>query len=87
MYFFKVQGDQRLDLRGNLVLSHNDRLIKARVSSAAPKCVKNGRYIPDLKSGGFRGFWRRWKATLAAIRFIWGSNQALTPELIQKEKS
>lgn len=83
MYFFKHQGQQWLDLRGNLILSHNDRLVKARITSAAPKCVKNGKYIPDLKSGGF---WRRVRATSAAIRFIWGPSQALTPELIQKEK-
>lgn len=83
MYFFKVQGKPRLDLRGNLILSHNDQLVKARVPSAAPECVKNGKYIPDLKSGGF---WRRVRATFAAIRFIWGPSQALTPELIQKEK-
>ncbi len=48
MYFFKHKGKQYLDLTGNLILSHNDHLVKARISSAAPCKVLNGRYVINI---------------------------------------
>jgi len=66
MYFYFIKGKQHLDLTGNLILSHNDALIKARVPSAAPK-IKNGRYIISTK-----GFIRKVKATWNVMWFIWG---------------
>jgi len=81
MYFYKSQGKQILDLRGDLVLTHNDALVKGRVKSAAPSGVKNSKYI--LLSG--LSFVRKVKATFHAIRFIWGENQALTKETIDNE--
>jgi len=74
MYFYKHKGKQEvLDLRGDLVLTHNDALVKGRVKSAAPAGVQNAKYIliADL------GFVRKVKATFHAIGFIWGENQAL----------
>lgn len=82
MYFYKQKGKQVLDLRGNLVLSHNDALVKGRVKSAAPAAVRNPRYIVGI--AGF-GFWRKLRATKAAIGFIWGPSMALRPETIEDE--
>ena len=75
MYFFQKRGKQHLDLRGNLILSHNDALVKARVKSSAPRYVNNAKYILDINK---MGFIRKIRATFAAISFIWGKNQALT---------
>lgn len=75
MYFYKEKGKQILDLRGDLVLTHNDGLVKGRVKSAAPSSVKNAKYIQDIAR---MGFFRKVRATLHVIGFIWGKSQALT---------
>lgn len=75
MYFYKEKGKQVLDLRGDLVLTHNDNLVKGRVKSAAPAAVRNAKYIQDI---GRMGFWRKVRATLHVIKFIWSKGQALT---------
>lgn len=67
MYFFKKQGRQYLDLTGNLILSHNDKLIKARVSSAAPHKALNAKFIVNTGDLNLRG---KLKAALLALRFI-----------------
>ena len=82
MYFYKNRGKHVLDLRGDLVLTHNDALVKARFKSAAPAGVLNAKYI--LLTG--LSFARRIKATWHAVRFIWGENQALTKETIDNEE-
>jgi hypothetical protein len=73
MYFYRENGKQILDLRGNLVLTHNDKLIKARVKSSAPRAVRNPKYIVI----GALGFISKVKATIHAARFIWGASEAL----------
>ncbi len=78
MYFYKKQGKQHVDLRGDFILSHNDSLIKTRIKSAAPRFAHNGMYILEVGK-------HRIKATLAAIGFIWGKNTALTPEAIKED--
>ncbi len=75
MYFFFKGGKQHLDLRGDLILSHNDALVKCRVKSSAPRFVSNAKYILNIKK---MGFIRKIRATLEAISFIWGKNQELT---------
>ena len=69
MYFFKHKGQQVLDLRGDLILSHNPQLVRARVSSAAPVAVRNGRYVCGLRTRF--AFWAKLHVTCAAIAFIW----------------
>ena len=76
MYFYRLKGRQILDLRGNLILTHNDELVKARVKSAAPAGVRNTKYI-IINGPGFVG---RLKTTMHAIRFIWGPSEALDIE-------
>jgi hypothetical protein len=73
MYFYKRGGKQILDLRGDLILTHNDDLIKGRVKSAAPGGVKNATYIVVRNMG----FIRKLKATFHAMRFIFGPSKAL----------
>lgn len=75
MYFFKEGGKQILDLTGNLILSFNDELVKARAPSAAPDSVKNPKRIMVNKLG----FFRKIKATFIVIGFIWGKDQSLQP--------
>lgn len=82
MYFFKLKGKQFLDLRGVLILSHNDELVKARVATAAPRYVKNANYIVGITR--LKPF-RKLRATFAAIRFIWGPSQAIDPAKIDRE--
>lgn len=82
MYYFKKGGKQILDLRGDLVLTHNDALVKGRIKSAAPASVRNAKYVQGIAS---MGPIRKVKTTLAAIRFIWGKSQALTKDTIESE--
>lgn len=77
MYFFLEKGKQILDLKGNLILSHNDELVKSRVSSASPKAIRNPLYILNIKS---MNFFRKLQTTYVVIHFVWGRNQALKPE-------
>lgn len=75
MYFYRSKGKQVLDMRGDLVLTHNDALVKGRVKSAAPAGVHNAMYIENLPAMGFRG---KLAATRIALAFIWsGRSQAL----------
>ena len=55
MYFFKKGGKQLLALRGDLVLTHNDGLVKARAKSNAPASVRNAKYILNIPSMGVWG--------------------------------
>lgn len=71
MYFFKKKGKQYLNLTGNLILSHNDILVKARLKSAGPSGILYPKYI---MLGN-----HRIKATFAVLRFIWGKPNPLLP--------
>lgn len=74
MYFYNLKGKQALDLRGDLVLTHNAALVIGRVKSAAPSAVRNAKYIADIPS---MSVWRKLRASWAALRFIWGKSEAL----------
>ncbi len=74
MYFYKANGKQYLDFKGDLILSHNDALIKTRIKSAGPRKALNARYILNIKR---LGFWGRVKASFHVIGFIWGRDQEL----------
>jgi hypothetical protein len=82
MYFYKLKGRQMLDLRGDLVLTHNDALVKGRVKSAAPSGVRNARYVEGIPALVFLD---KLKATWVALRFIWGRSRALKPETIEED--
>jgi hypothetical protein len=73
VYFYRKDGKQILDLRGDLILTHNDDLVKARVKSAAPRGVCNPKYIliNDLT------FVSKIKAVFHAASFIFGASEAL----------
>lgn len=83
MYFFMKSGKQHLDLRGDLVLSHNDALVKTRIKSAAPRFVSNAIYILNIHQ---LSLIQKLKASKAALSFIWGKNKALTPDTIDIER-
>ena len=82
MYFYKQKGKQILDFRGDLIVTHNDALVKARIKSAAPASIRNAKYIVNLPA---RSFYFKVKATFAVIGFTWGKNTALTPETIKED--
>ena len=82
MYFYKQKGKQILDFRGDLIVTHNDSVVKARIKSAAPASVRNIKYIANIPS---MGIYRKIKATFAVLGFIWGKNTALTPETIKED--
>lgn len=73
MYFYKAKGKQVLDLRGDMVVSHNDALVKARCKSAGPSKVCNAKFVL-LGKGKFVG---RVIATYHVLRYIWGRRQPL----------
>lgn len=78
MYFYLQKGRQVLDLRGDLVLSHNSDLCIGRIKSAAPASVRNAKYIVGLPRMGVAA---KLRASAAVLRFIWGGSQAIiTPE-------
>lgn len=77
MYFFKHRGKQYLDLSGDLILTNNDRLVKARATSAAPHKVLNASYV----SNAGINLLGKIKATTLCLRFIWTDRfKALGPE-------
>ena len=76
MYFYKIKGRPMLDMRGDLVITHNKGLVMSRVSSAAPRYVKNAKYIELQKLS----FFQKIKASFIVIGFIWGENQELIPD-------
>lgn len=82
MYFYKLKGRQMLDLRGDLVLSHNDKLVRSRISSAAPRGVRNATYVEALPS---KSWWKKLRVSFQALRFIWGRSQALESETIKED--
>ena len=67
MYFTKENGNQILDMAGDLVLTKNNNLVIARVKSAAPKAVRNAKHILLNELS----FFRKVQATLQVARFIW----------------
>lgn len=77
MYFFFKNKKQYLDLTGNLILSHNDQLVKVRTKSAGPTKVLNSKFIINC---GLLTIWGKWKATKIALGFIWGKPNPLTAE-------
>lgn len=81
MYFYKKQGKQILDLRGDLIITHNDAIVKGRIKSAAPASIRNIKYVL-LNT---KGFIYRIKVTIKVINFIWGPSQALTKSSIEDE--
>ena len=76
-YFFLKNGKQYLDLTGDLILSHNDRLVKARSKSAAPVKVLNAKFVLNAGDLNLRG---KLKATKIALKFIWGKPEPLLAE-------
>ena len=82
MYFYKNKGKQVLDLTGNLILTHNDQLIKARVTSAGPSRVRNAKFVDNIAGGSLK---RKIKATFSVIAFIWGPSTALTEDKTKKK--
>lgn len=78
MYFYLEKGKQILDLKGTLILSFNDELVKTRVKSAAPSKIK----APEgfIKNVGKAKFFRRVFITLRVIAFIWGKDKQLKRE-------
>ncbi|MCP4490699.1 MAG: hypothetical protein GY820_25805 [Gammaproteobacteria bacterium] len=71
-----------MDLRGDLILTHNPVMVRTRNKSAAPAYVKNARHIDAIHA---QGFIFKVKATIAAARFIWGKNTALTRKAVDQE--
>ena len=72
-----------LDLRGDLILTHNEALVRGRIKSAAPASVRNATYVAGVHSMGFLG---KLNATRVALGFIWArESQALTHEAIDRE--
>jgi len=81
MYFFKKNGKQYLDLTGDLILSSNDKLIKARSKSAAPVKALNAKFVVNCGDLTFIG---KLKATILVLRFVWGKPEPLTADKTDK---
>ncbi len=82
MYFYRKQGKQHVDFRGDFILSHNDAVIVSRSKSAGPFKAHNGLHVTGIR----RRHWRaKLVATFAAIRFIWGADTSLRPKVMDAE--
>ena len=77
MYFLYHKGKRFLNLQGNLILTHNARLVRGNNRKATPQSIAGGLFVNILPDSGF---WLRWRATWAALSFIWGVNKALDPD-------
>jgi len=82
MFFYKKNSQQFLDLRGDLILTHNKNVIATRIKSAAPAAIHNARYINDIPR---MSWYRKLKTTIAVIKFIWGKNHSLDKFVIDNE--
>lgn len=78
MYFYRDGKNQILDLKGDLIISFNDALVKVRSKSAGPKIIKS----PDgyILNVGKAGFFKRIRVTLQLISFVWGHDKELTED-------
>jgi hypothetical protein len=74
MYFFKKSNKQYLDLKGNLILSHNDKLIKARHKSSGPFKCNNAKYAFNITK---LNTYKKIKLSFTAVFFIWSKSMAL----------
>jgi hypothetical protein len=79
MYFYRLKGKQYLDLKGTLVLTHNEEIVATRSKSAGPTAVYNARYVENLAARSRRD---KVRASWAALRFIWGKSTALGTESV-----
>ena len=70
MYFFKLNGKQILDLKGNLIITHNKNLVTGRIKSAAPSAIRNALYIQNISQ---MSIVNKILATLFVVRFIWST--------------
>lgn len=73
MYFYKKNGKQHLDLKGDLIITHNDALIKTRSKSAGPRKATNAKYI----LAGKLTFIQKIEACFKVIGFIFGKQEPL----------
>lgn len=64
MHFYKKKGRVNLDLKGNLVLTKNEKLVTCASKSALPYRIHGG-HKAIVKRGG------RVRATISALNFIW----------------
>jgi hypothetical protein len=98
MYFYTKKGEQCIDFTGNLIITHNDALVKTRNKSAGPRHCFHNTYIhvhgatgPILMDGQQviikpLTLWRKWAALYRCYQFIFGPSQALiNPEDIPNE--
>ncbi len=72
MHFYKKDGDQCLDMRGDLIITQNDNIVTTRVKSAAPSHVYNYRCI-EVQKLSFR---KKLKALWVCAKFIFDSKLA-----------
>lgn len=69
MIFLKKKDKRFLNLQGDFILTFNRVPVRANVGSAVPK-IYNGMFVHIPKTGRIR-------ATVSALKFIWGRNKAL----------
>ena len=77
MFFVFAKGKRFLNLKGNLILTHNARLVRGNNKKATPQSIAGGLFLQILPDSGFR---LRCRATWAAFAFIWGDTEALDPD-------
>lgn len=73
MYFLFHNNTRYLNLEGNLIITHNERLIMGNHKRATPQHITGGMFVKVVATSGF---WRRIQASRAALSFIWGQSQA-----------
>lgn len=74
MYFFKRGGKQYLDLKGDLILSHNEHPIVSRVPSNGPFQARNASGLIMVKN--LVTTRQKLKAAWTCIKFIFDSSRS-----------
>lgn len=80
MHFYKKNGKQLLNMRGDIVLTHNKDVLSAFPKSAGPKRVSNVRFIPNVSK---LGFFAKLKAIFIVVCFVFGRDKSLPFENIE----
>lgn len=70
MHFYMDSGKQCLEMRGDLILTHNDNIVTSKVRSAAPTHIYNYRCVRVQELKRLR---QKFKALWACAKFIFDS--------------
>lgn len=73
MHFYKNHGKQILNMKGDLIVTHNKDVVSALSKSAGPSQVLNARFLPNV---GELRFIDKLEVILIVVKFVFGEDKA-----------